>query len=80
MGFAQVFLIAAGFAVVSLWVLRAGAMVFEERYEWGPVFTHLFLIYSFAFFYPGQTLLTYRVTDRRGREYIIIGREDEADV
>ena len=76
-GFAHVFLIAFGLALVGLWLLQAGAMAFGEHFDWKAILAQLFLTISFVLFYPGQTLLSYHITDRAGRRYLIVGQDEE---
>ena len=79
-GFGHVFLIAMGFSVIGVWLLQAGAMAFGESFDWGAIFVHLFVTASFVLLYPGQTFLTYRITDRRGQVYVIVGRDRDDSI
>ena len=75
-GFMLVFVQALGISLVTMWILQTLALSFGETYDWAAVLTHLFLMISFAAFFPGQTFWTFRMRDGQGACYTIIGRED----
>ena len=73
LGFGIVFLHAACAGLLTVWALQFLAMAFDETYAWGAILWHLFLSYSFLFFYPGQRFWTVVVRDGRGRAHVIVG-------
>ena len=77
-GFLQVFLHAMVASVLLLWCMQAIAFAHGLSFDWQAILRHLFLSLSLLAFFPGQTFWTFRLTDRGGRTYTIVGREDDA--
>ena len=79
LGVVIIFLRISSWAVITLWLLQVVALGLGETHDWGAVLWHIFLLYSFVVFYPGQRLWTFRMRDSTGREHTIIGQAEPVD-
>ena len=76
-GYVLVFFQAFGMSLMLMWVLQTLALSSGETYDWAAVLWHLFLLFSFVAFFPGQTFWTLRLTDSRERVQTIVGRTEQ---
>ncbi len=76
-GFAQVFAQAAALSLLTLWTIQWGAIaVAAPRFDPNPIYIHLFVSFSFALFFPGQTFWTHTRKGPDGKTYVIVGAQD----
>ena len=79
-GFVQVFAQAAALAMMVYWLLQFGTLA-TGAWSFDPVavYQHLFITFSFLFFFPGQRFWTHTRTGPDGKTYVIVGAKDRVE-